>query len=270
MIERGNLSKQPTGGLLFVPDVSNGTLHVWERPRVGCSYLLSVRPGGAMKVVGGSQDRERSVVLVLRAGHLEETRSSAPVWVPTRLACRLVAPTRLDPTPLAQVVADVALWYGGALCIVEVKDGAICAKECQRLGASVMNQARLDRVTSEWKQDIGWLTDDETGPAAYTALQNAIRETGERARVDEETRRRGDLESRWPNALLVECPHVLGELSTFSQPGSDVPAVAHDDDVWTLATGIYNIGGATEYTAEARQRQPPADGWRVAESFAGM
>lgn len=247
-METIQLSRQVRGGLVVVPS-GYGLWHVWERPRVGCRYLLSVRGGGAMKLVGGKRDAERSVLLVLRRGYLDEQSGK---WVPTRLAARLAPPLLLDPTPLAELVAIGAEWYGDALCFVEVKDGAVLARECQRLGAAVQIREVLDKATSEWTQDIGWETDDETGPAALNALVNAIRET---ARPES------------GGGIQVECAHCLAELETFSPVESDAPAVSHDDDVRTLATGLYNIESASALHPHTRARMAPNDGWKVVETF---
>jgi hypothetical protein len=267
MMEVLNLSRQPRGGHVVTPSAT-GSLHVWERPLVGCRYLLSVRGGGAPKIVGGKRDRERSVIMVLRRGYLEE---GSEMWKPTRLAARLAPPVLLDPTPLAEVVAAMAEWYGRALCFVEVKDGAVLAKECQRLGAAVQIREVLDQATSLFKQDLGWMTDDETGPATLNALVNAIRQT---ARLSPGGRQplvpgaAASPESR--GGMQIECEHALAELNTFADDDSETPAVKHDDDVRALATGIYNIESASLLHQHTRARQPPSDGWKIAQTFGGM
>lgn len=256
-MEIGNLTRQPGGSLGWGPH-PEGMWQVWERPLVGCRYLLSVRGGGAWKLVGGQRDRERSVVMVLRKGYLEEGTEK---WVPTRLVARLRAPwemwypigrkeSTVDPTPLAERTALLAEWYGDALTFVEVKDGAIVAKECQRLGVPVQVREVLDKATGQWTQDIGWLTDEESGAAALNALVNAIRES----------RSAG---SRL--GLRMECEHCRGELETFVAADSTTPAVRHDDDVRTLATALFNLDSATKLHADTRARLAPQDGWRVME-----
>lgn len=248
-MDRGNVTRQPGGGLVWALH-PEGRLQVWERPLVGCRYLLSVRGGGAFKLVAGRRERERSVVMVLRKGHVQE--GAKDVWQPMRLVARLRPPVVLDPTPIAEIVAAVAEWYGEALCFVEVKDGPIVAKECQRLGAAVQVREVLDKATSEWSTDLGWLTDAETGPATMNALQNAIRESG----------REGSQQG-----LRVECDHCLAELATFADLDEAAPAVSFDDDVRTLATAVFNIDSASLYHPDTRARRPPPDNWRVVDAF---
>lgn len=253
-METGNLTRQVNDALVWAP-YPGGMLQLWERPLVGCRYLLSVRGGAAWKLVGGRRDRERSVILVLRKGYAEEARTGPggrEIWHPTRLVARLRPPQVLDPTPLAEQTANVAEWYGDALCFVEVKDGPIVAKEIQRLGAAVQVREVLDKTNDEWTKEIGWLTDDDSGPAALNALVNAIRES---ARP----------ESRL--GLRVECAHCQAELETFAAADSAAAAVRHDDDVRALATGVFNIEAATKIHADTRARRPPQDGWQLVESF---
>lgn len=250
---------QRTGPLVFAPH-PDGNVRVWERPLIGCRYLVSVRPGGAFKQVAGKRDRERSVVMVLRKGYVEDRRSQMGdgEWVPHRLVARLKAPTLLDATPLAEIVVNLGEWYGDALCFVEVKDGPICARECQRLGASVQVREVLDKASEEYTQELGWLSDKETSPAALNALVNAIRETAHSTGSGSPKR----------GALRMECEHCLGELQVLPTDAETMPLVRHDDDVRTLATGIYNIESATLLRADTRTRRGPQDGWKVVENYA--
>ena len=255
-----NLSRQERGGLVVTPNTA-GWMQVWERPLVGCRYLLSVRPGGKAKVLAGKRDRERSVLLVLRRGYVEEQSEE---WKPARLAARLVPPVVLEATPLAELVAIGAEWYGHALCFVEVKDGAILAKECQRLGASVQTQEVLDKTNGEFTQHIGWLSDAETEPAALNALTNAIRETGQIGSRKSEvgTEVGTEVESRKQGGLSVQCEHCLAEIEAFGGAEPDAPPMSHDDDVRALATGIYNIESASLLKPHTRARLAPQDGWK--------
>lgn len=248
-METGNLTKQERGPVVWMP-TAGGLIQVWERPRVGCRYLLSVRGGGTPKVVGGKRDRARSVVMVLRKWFQEENSED---FFPTRLVARLRPPLVLDPTPLAEIVAAVAEWYGNALSFVEIADGAVTAQECQRLNVAVQMRQVVDKANQTWGKELGWETDDETGPAAENALKNAIRETG--------------VNPRGKGALQLECPHALEEILTHKPTDGVTPAVSHDDDYQALAVGLYNIESATKIHPETRTRQAPRDGWKVCERF---
>lgn len=262
-MDRGNLSRQSTGAVVFTV-ANEGTLLVWERPRVGCRYLLSVRPGGKLVLVGGRKEPARSVLLVLRSGYLEQAGSNRE-WVRTRLVARLVAPSLLEATPLAELTNRVADWYGRAIAFVEVCDGAFCAKEALRLGCEVSKREVLDRMSSKWTEEIGWLSDDENAKAALEVLRNAVRESGEQgAREDSKLGA-----PRSTLALQIECDHLLAELDAFRDEESDLPAVSHDDDVRALATGLCNLEAATEIKRGTRLRQPPEDGWKVVQNFRG-
>lgn len=248
-METLHISRQPNGGLAVMPN-KDGIFQVWERPRPRCRYLVSVRGGGKAKLVGGKRDRERSVAMVFRK-YVDEEAGEAITRIPTRLVARLVPPANLDPTPLAEIAAILAEWYGDAIAFVEVKDGPIVAKECQRLGVSVQIREVLDKSTNVWSKDIGWLTDSETGPAAYNALVNASREAFVGG----------------PGRVLIECPHALAELATFAPDEDDAPLITHDDDVRAMATALYNIESASFYHPETRARQAPRDGWKMCEEF---
>lgn len=251
-METLNLSRQPDGSLIHAL-LADGFLQVWERPVANCRYLVSVRGGGAVRMVGGMREKERSVIMVLRHGYLVP---ESEMWVRHRLAARLAPEVMLDPTPLAEIVEMVARWYGRALCLVEVKDGAILARECQRLGANVQVREVLDKATGEFTKELGWLTDLNAGEAAYNALKNAIRESNEHG---DGKQRRG--------ALLMECAHCFAQLETFVPPGSDAPAISRDEDVWTLATGLYNLGSATKLREETRKRMGVPDRWKATEDL---
>jgi hypothetical protein len=250
-MERLHISRQPRERAVAVVPSEGGVLEVWERPRPLCRYLLTVRGGGMPVTIGGKQERERSVLMVLRKWYEEEEGGKIH---PTRLVCRLRPPALLDPTPLAELTGMVADWYGDALTFVEIKDGPLLAKECQRLYVAVQTREVLDKATSVFSKDLGWETDEETGPAALNALVNAIRETGLGAKGDPRKK------------LQVECEHVLGELATFAGDSAAAP-VNFEDDVRTLATGLYNIDSATLLKAETRPKVAPRDGWRTVESF---
>lgn len=238
-----------------------GDWQVWERPRVGCRYLLSVRPGGGWKLVGGQRARERTVVLVLRRGFDETGANEARDWQPHRLVARLVPVDTgkmiLDPTPLAARICLLAEWYGDALCFVDVSPapgamGPVLAREVQRLGGAVQQREEFDEVSEKWVKKLGWLTNEETAAVALNSLMNGLREYAT------------------PGSKLgvrVECEHALRELEHFVPADSATPAARHDDDVRGLATAVLNIDAASMYHAETRARRPPADGWRVGESF---
>ena len=143
-METIDISRQREGGILVTPS-SAGLWQVWERPLVGCRYVVSVRGGGTMVTVGGKVGRERSVIMVLRKGYTELPSEEVKR---ARLVARLKPPIFLNPTPLGVLVATIADWYGRAACLVETKDGAIYAQECQTAGADAGSSLQSARVTS--------------------------------------------------------------------------------------------------------------------------
>lgn len=257
-MERLNLTRQGTGEIT-AGAAGDGAWQVWEQPLVRCRYLLSVRGGGAAVQIGGRQERERSVILVLRKWWERDNGTVTP----TRLVARLFPPVLLDPTPLAELVVTGARWFGGALCFVEVKknDTALVAKECQRLGAAVQVREVLDKANSTFAKELGWQADADTEPAALNALVNAVRETGAwlKAEGDEKN-------AKAKLALVCECQHAVRELETFAG-GPDTPRVSHEDDVRALATGLYNIDAATLLHPEAARRVVPQGTWKEVDSF---
>lgn len=210
---------------------------VWEHPRIGCSYLISVDPNSG-KLIEGSTDRDSTSVQVWRAGYV--AAGTPPHRVDPRLVARLRAPWQAENTPTARFIDMLSRLYGRCLVIVEnnVNSGLIDA--LKRLDTPLYLEEKFDLISSKTTRTVGWATTNDTRHLVIDALADAIRE----------------------KAVDIGCPHVVGECRTFVRTKSgkfEAASGRHDDDVMGAGIALYNIGCATKMTEKPRKRQPPAD-----------
>jgi hypothetical protein len=242
-------------------DEAECVYHLYERPREGMRYILSLDPAtGAMQAMG--EDPDCNSATVLRAGYLDDQGQ----WHQPALAARIRAPrrdyrdaNRWDPDVLEPAIYALALFYGNCRIVVEMNKDMGYIELLKRRGNDPAKPnepaARLyeREVFNEREQRkvkaLGWQTTESNREALLITLAGAIRSTGEDG---------GGIELR--------CPHLVQECVHFerNEKGKSVASGGwHDDDVMSVAIGLQCIGHATTYRVPKVQRLDPPEVRRI-------
>lgn len=226
------------GGVDFQPDGSGyGNFQVWERPKVGCSYIVWCDPATGEDQTE-SNDPDRHSIGVLRCGYMESSGAAYKDAVVAR-----VRPPFTGSTPFtAECIELLSDYYGGALVVLEINMGLHILDRLQEAGVPLYKRQVVDPFDRETpKYMLGWKLKDrdqrrEIIDGLALALQN--------------------------DALEVWCPHIVGECRTFiyDKNGKETArSGCHDDDVLGLAMAYRCRGSATLYTQKTRRRRRPRD-----------
>ena len=213
---------------------------MWEPPKVGCSYLLAV------DVMTGSQasgkDPDCHAALVLRAPYVCNGMQHKAAVV-----ARLSPPCRYDLDVLASFVARLSKFYGNCLVIPEVNGPGLALIELLKQYAEVTMYRRqsFDQLSNKTSEKLGWQTSDGAG------------RTGNRSMLIERL-----AASIRDQELDVYCPSILSQMRAFivtDKGKAEAIHGKHDDDVMSLAIGLFCISGATSIQEVVTYRQMPAD-----------
>lgn len=222
----------------FQPDASGfGAFHVWERPRVGCSYIVWCDPATGEDQTEG-RDPDRHSIGVLRAGYHESggaVRRDAVV-------ARVRPPFTGTGSLTADCIRRLSEYYGGALVVLEINMGLHILKELQDANVPLYKREVVDPYDRETQRFMyGWkLKDRDQRREVVDGLALAFH---------------NDQIDLW-------CPHILAECKTFiyDKNGKETArSGCHDDDVLGLAMAWRCRGSATLYTQKVRRRRTPMD-----------
>jgi hypothetical protein len=222
------------------------TLCIWDRPKLGNSYVIAVDPAtGASQTTGNDPDCHS--VLVLRKGKYEAPGG----WHPPRVVARIVTPCRWDIDVLAEYVYRLHRYYGRCLIVPEVNMDRGLIEILKQKAVPIYSREVFNQRESKTTNQLGFQTNSATREAIIENLAKAIREY--------------DTEGE---GLDVACPNIAKQLSNFitSDRGKSEAAEGHhDDDVMALAIGLYCIDGATAYQEVMTERPLPRDVRRMEE-----
>ncbi len=241
--ETGLLASQSGGALAFRPTGANEAwLWVWERPRYGCRYFISIDTMRGESETSRTQDADCHSILVWRAAY----RDSDGVLHNPRLVARIAPPCRLDNKPAAGQVDLVSKWYGRCIVGVEINNGIGMLKELRDLHVPLYRMTSWDKAAQKAVMTLGWETNTDTREMIVNELATRIRE----------------------QTADIEDPHLAAELQTFivnNKGKSEAMSGKHDDDVMSAAIGIFNLESATEYLETPVEEKLPEDWdrWKV-------
>lgn len=222
----------------FQPDGSGfGAFHIWERPRVGCSYIVWCDPATGEDQTEG-RDPDRHSIGVLRAGYHEGSGAVRKDAVVARVRPPFTGTGSLT----ADCIRRLSEYYGGALVVLEINMGLHILKELQDAGVPLYKREVVDPYDRETQKYMyGWkLKDRDQRREVVDGLALAFHH---------------DQVDLW-------CPHILGECRTFiyDKNGKETArSGCHDDDVLGLAMAWRCRGSATLYTQRTRRRRVPMD-----------
>lgn len=209
---------------------------VWERPRVGCRYFISIDTLRGESDTARTTDSDCHAILVWRAAY----QDGDDVMHRPRLVARIAPPCRLDNKPAARLTALLSRWYGGCIVAVEINAGIGMLKELRDLHVPLFRMRSWDKAKQAPMTTLGWETNADTREMMINELSTRIRE----------------------ESVQIEDRHLAAELQTFiinARGKSEGMSGKHDDDVMSAAIGIFNIESATEYTQDRVEAQMPED-----------
>lgn len=238
--DRGMIDAQDNGMTWRSTDANEGVFTIWEQPRPGCSYIMPV------DVMTGSQasgkDPDCHSALVLRAPYV-----SGGVERKAAVVARISAPARFDLDVLADFSVRLSSYYGGCLIVPEVNGPGLALIELLRQypAVSIYKRQAFDQLTNRTSEKLGWQTSDGAGRTGNRSmliekLAAAIRE----------------------NSLEIPCHAILDQLRSFivnERGKAEALPGKHDDDVMSLAIGLFCITGATTLREKQIVRQMPRD-----------
>lgn len=235
---RGVLNVQAPKRVVFLPDdgVASQGVKIWEEPRLGCRYVLSVDTcRGRDQQLGRSTtaDPDYHSAGVLRAGYLDPMTQ---IYYRTKVVAH--HRSRIEADVLADIVAGMAWYYGNCLTIPELNDGAgfYLVKELHKRGINLYRREPLNvsmqpkgsRSEDDILSAFGWNTDKATKRWMIDSMVPIVRKE------------------------LVEVSDLViqGELEKFvvnKHGQAEAMPGFHDDCVMMLGLGLYNLGAATEF-----------------------
>lgn len=227
--QRGAVAFQKTGE-------NEGWMRVWEPPRYGCRYLISVDTMRGESETARSQDSDCHSILVWRDAY----RDNEGTFFPPKLAARISPPCRWDNRPTAANIDLLSKWYGRCIVAVEINCGIGLLKELRDLGVPLTRMSTWDKVKQVSVSQLGWETNQDTRTMIIDALAHRIRE----------------------QSIEIMCVQVSQQLQKFIVNKDGRPEAMsghHDDDVLSAAIGVFNLESATEYVEGVVEPQLPED-----------
>lgn len=243
--EIGTLTEQPASGVVqFIPDAQGmASFHVWERPKVGCRYIVWCDPAtGEDQTESANPDRHS--IGVLRCGYREESGITYPDAVVARVRPPFTGNTLLA----ADFITLLSRYYGNAIVVLEINMGLHFLERLQDEGIPIYQRQVIDPFERETQRMMyGWkLRDRDQRRTVVDCLALAI----------------------YQGTVQLNCTHIAGECRTFviDKNGKEIArSGTKDDDVLGLAMALYCKGSGTLYTEPRRRRRPPPDNrqWRA-------
>lgn len=214
-----------------------GLFHLWEHPKEGRRYIISVDSMSGAELIAGSGTRDRHSILVLRDVYQDERNHRYPV----KVVGRIQWPCQLDNKPLAEQIQRLSLFYGGCPIAVESNCGvALITSLRDDYRANLYIEQFWNSTAQALKKRLGFRTDEESRRLLVAKLQEFIRE----------------------QKLDLPCPHVLAELKTFvfDRRGKAIASSGnHDDDVVALGIGLTVLPAAQVYRIARKAKAIEAD-----------
>ncbi len=215
----------------------DATVTLWEPPRVGCRYLVSVDPASGAQIEGATEgSTDCFSVQVWRAGYVTQNRER----MRPRLVARLRPPWRGENGPVAEQIARLARFYGGCLVVVENNMGVGLIDKLRDADVDLYTEQRLDLISGKTTRRVGWNTTADTRAIVVDALGDAVRD----------------------QSADIGCPHFVSELRTFVRNAKgrcEAASGRRDDDVLAGGIALATLDHATLMCEEVRQRRPTHD-----------
>ena len=249
--EYGVIEHDPVSDRIMFRPTSEAEARVvmFERPKVGCSYVLPADPATGDSQTSGT-DPDSNSYGVLRKGYLMDGRWHEPAMVMRNICYH--DGTRFgnwwDTDIVEEEIYRMARYFGGCKIAVEVnKDRGFIELLKLRGDADIYQREMFNRRSQMVTEAYGWNTDVRTREMVVSTLARALREAG-KGKVGE--------------GIECRCPWLVAQLKNFvtkANGRSEAASGKHDDDVLMLAIGLQLIDHATPYFEAERERWLPPD-----------
>ncbi len=217
----------------------SATFWRWEQPRVGCAYLITVDLAeGEDQTKGENPDRHS--IIVLRRAYIDQFGIAHRM----KVVARIRPPNRMPIYAVVDLVWLLHLYFGGCMVIPEMNNSGVAfILGARAKGIPIWQRKDIDPHSGKIRKHDGWRTTDTR---EYGGLRSAII-----WRLHEVLRNK---------ELDCYCPHIHSELVDFvDKAGRMEAASGHDDDVLSLAIGVFNIEDATTYAEPITEISLPPD-----------
>jgi hypothetical protein len=257
MMERAAKMETPETGYLLIQDTKKvifqsqrdgtGDILVWERPKPGLSYLVTLDPAtNESQTV--SKDPDRHSLSVWRRGYHDQLSDR---WRPAKRVARLRPPFRGEDDEVAGHAVRLSRYYGHATCAMEVNIGQGIMRLLQEGGVSLYKRKVWSPKVGSNVEQYGFKMSSEKDvrEGLISGLASAISN--------------GDIDP--------SCPHAVDEYKRFvrnAKGKSEAASSYHDDDVLADAIAWECLPSASPYQLEKAKHVDPPDrgrqGWRSA------
>jgi hypothetical protein len=215
---------------------------IFEKPIVGCRYILSVDPmTGATQTVG--LDPDKHGIFIIRAGYWANNGG----WVRPATAARIIQ-CRWDIDVVEDAVWKLARFYGsrsGCKIAIEMNMDRGLTELLKLRGADLYIREVFNQLEQKTTGALGFQTNSKTREMLVEGLAAAIREWDTAG-----------------NGIDIFCPHALEQFDNFIvKPNgrSEAGEGHHDDDIFGIGLGLELIGHATTYAPERFGDSMPPD-----------
>lgn len=215
-----------------------GNFQIWERPKVGCSYIVWCDPSTGEDQTE-SNDPDRHSIGCLRAEYQDAGASFAHKPA-------VVARVRPPFTGATQTTADfiiaLASYYGECMVVLEINMGLHVLERLKDAGVLLYKRQVVDPF-------------DRDNPKFMFGFK--LKDADQRRDIID-----GLALGIQRDELEVFCPHIISEGRTFIVDKNGKPtarAGCHDDDVMGLGMAWKCRGSATLYKPQVRRRRRPTD-----------
>lgn len=230
------------GGVIFrETPMQAAWMKVIEEPRVNCHYILPCDTMRGVDQSDAGNDPDAHSLAVLRRGYVSEESRNEPARAhPTRLVARVLPPSRCSAKALVYMAEMLSRWYGGALFVPESNQGLhVIERAKDRPKLPIYSRTEIRRERDVQTDLLGWFTEEQNRRQIVETLQEKVHATE-------------------PVLLVIECPHLLGQMRTFvkNKEGKyEAAPNCHDDDVMMLGIGLQTLGSAHRMRERPRLRK---------------
>ena len=238
-------TKEGSNRYVWVPSaVGAGVFTMWERPKEGLRYLLSLDTMTGASQVGG-KDPDAHSPLVLRAGYWDGKLNR---WERPAVVARVKAKPlcRWDIDVLEEHVWRLSQYYGNCMIVPEMNmDRGVVELLKKRENFNLYQREVFNLEQQRTTKAYGWQTNVKTREMVIENLARAVR------------RFYDDFEG-----VDIRCPHIIEQMRYFvynDKGKSEAMSGQHDDDVLSLAIGLFVVEAGTVYHSEVHHAPLPRD-----------
>lgn len=225
-----------------------------ERPELGRRYIVGADNSRGLEQTKGDPDCH--AVPVLRDGYAcKETG----MWIKPKVVATLRAKCRIDIDVLAEEIAKISKFYGGALVVPEANNDCGLILCLKKLGVNIYERERpaTDKEDQVPTGKLGiWTSDDGQGQGMRSSMLGELRAAVRKNFLDGE-------------GIDIPFLHIIDEMEHFTINPNTGRAEAlekhHDDFVMALGFAFFLRAKGTVYSVNTLQQMMPPDVRRMME-----